>query len=542
MKMQHESSEPPIVCFVEPFYGGSHAQIEPYIRAAATARGARFVSCTLPARKWGWRLAAGALWAAGVIPRLPPKSIVFVSAMLNVAELLGLRRDLETCEVILYFHENQLEYPVRTVVGTALGAGTTAAGDLAASTVAASTSDGTALHWARGWAQLVSVLSADIALYNSSWNLDSFVARIPTLLRAIPGAEQRPSLSNIVKAVYDRAIVVGVPVTPRAMSSPPTQTSSNPQIGFRQDRLRVAWPHRWEFDKAPQIFFDAVLAAGVTCDVILLGQGFSSGDSDGGADCADFASARSGLEAAGRLVTWGAVNDREEYLNLLSTADVVVSTAVHEFFGVSTVEGIFAGAWPLVPQGLAYDELISPDDRESARLAGAKSRAARLRSQPPQAFDMYAGFSSSRGGAREDTGAGGADRDDPLYAPAPHARLWGQGAGAPYKPASRQCPHFYRDGASGLAKALKHLQANIPELRIWREALSTALSQEVGVAAFGGGGGGDCGGAGKRARDEATKSSIFSTAGASSLAAAVLRAAAPSSLTPVFEVLLTPKP
>ena len=371
----------PVVCFVEPFFGGSHAQLEPYLRAAATCSRARFVSCTLPPRKWGWRLAAGAVWAASVIPRLPRGSTLFVSAMLNVAELLGLRCDLcgaggrGGVRVVVYVHENQLEYPVRGgggVVGVSIisPAGTRAA------------ADGGEKEWARGWAQLMSVLSADCVIFNSSWNLDSFAARVPALLKVIPGAEQRPDASAVIKAIYARAIIVGVPL-PR----PPPQTAT--ATAPTTTRLRVAWPHRWEYDKAPQTFFDAILAPGVDCEVLLLGQAFAGGGGGGGfnrgdtssstpgADCADFAGARAALEAAGRVVCWGGVTSRSEYLALLASADVVCSTAIHEFFGVSTVEGILSGAYPLVPDGLSYAELIMPDAREIRRPRAL--RAARCR-------------------------------------------------------------------------------------------------------------------------------------------------------------------
>ena len=38
---------------------------------------------------------------------------LFTSANLNLAELVGLRPDLCKVKKILYFHENQLVYPVR---------------------------------------------------------------------------------------------------------------------------------------------------------------------------------------------------------------------------------------------------------------------------------------------------------------------------------------------------------------------------------------------------------------------------------------------
>ena len=43
---------------------------------------------------------------------------------------------------------------------------------------------------------------------------------------------------------------------------------------------------------------------------------------------------------------------------MLSNADVIVSTAHHDFFGVSVVEAISAGAYPLLPRRLAYPEIL----------------------------------------------------------------------------------------------------------------------------------------------------------------------------------------
>jgi glycosyltransferase involved in cell wall biosynthesis len=49
------------------------------------------------------------------------------------------------------------------------------------------------------------------------------------------------------------------------------------------------------------------------------------------------------------------------YRHLLSSCDVVVSTALQEFFGVSVVEAIAAGCRPVLPDRLSYPWLI-PDE------------------------------------------------------------------------------------------------------------------------------------------------------------------------------------
>ena len=50
--------------------------------------------------------------------------------------------------------------------------------------------------------------------------------------------------------------------------------------------------------------------------------------------------------------------DRPDYESLLDRADVVVSAAKGENFGIAVVEAIAAGAWPVLPDALAYPEII----------------------------------------------------------------------------------------------------------------------------------------------------------------------------------------
>ena len=55
---------------------------------------------------------------------------------------------------------------------------------------------------------------------------------------------------------------------------------------------------------------------------------------------------------------WGYADDRSTYQQLLGAADIVASTADHEFFGIGIVEACAAGALPLVPNRLAYPEVL----------------------------------------------------------------------------------------------------------------------------------------------------------------------------------------
>jgi glycosyltransferase involved in cell wall biosynthesis len=59
-----------------------------------------------------------------------------------------------------------------------------------------------------------------------------------------------------------------------------------------------------------------------------------------------------------RVVHFGRA-ERSAYHRLLWDADIVVSTAIHEFFGIAVVEAIACDCFPILPKRLAYPELLS---------------------------------------------------------------------------------------------------------------------------------------------------------------------------------------
>jgi glycosyltransferase involved in cell wall biosynthesis len=117
--------------------------------------------------------------------------------------------------------------------------------------------------------------------------------------------------------------------------------------------LRICWNARWEHDKNPEDFFAALRILktdNVPFRLIVLGESFRNSPDI-------FESSRN--EFAAEIDQWGYARTTEEYRSLLARADVIVSTANHEFFGIGIVEGIAAGAWPVVPNRLAYPEVIA---------------------------------------------------------------------------------------------------------------------------------------------------------------------------------------
>jgi glycosyltransferase involved in cell wall biosynthesis len=60
----------------------------------------------------------------------------------------------------------------------------------------------------------------------------------------------------------------------------------------------------------------------------------------------------------GRIVQYGYVESRQEYINWLKRGSIVISTAQQENFGISVVEAIRHSCVPLLPDRLAYPEII----------------------------------------------------------------------------------------------------------------------------------------------------------------------------------------
>jgi glycosyltransferase involved in cell wall biosynthesis len=116
----------------------------------------------------------------------------------------------------------------------------------------------------------------------------------------------------------------------------------------------LLWNHRWEYDKDPDSFVSALLelkSRGVSYRVVICGQSSSKG-------CPAFE--RAVAQLGERILHLGFFPEPEQYRQAVASCDVVVSTARHEFFGVSVVEAVSLGCLPVLPRALSYPELIPP--------------------------------------------------------------------------------------------------------------------------------------------------------------------------------------
>ena len=138
-------------------------------------------------------------------------------------------------------------------------------------------------------------------------------------------------------------------------------------------RPLLVWNHRWEYDKAPEVFFEAVRALageGLDFGLILLGESFRNRPDE-------FLAIREAMPE--RVVHFGYAPDRSGYARLLWQGDVVVSTAIHEFFGAAVVEACYCGCFPILPNRLAYPELIPAEHAHTCLYDGYEGLLKRLR-------------------------------------------------------------------------------------------------------------------------------------------------------------------
>ncbi|MCA9124656.1 MAG: DUF3524 domain-containing protein, partial [Planctomycetales bacterium] len=241
--------------------------------------------------------------------------VVFCTDMLNLAEFRGLcRSDVEGLPAIVYFHENQLTYPNRE----------------------ARERD---LHFA--FTNLTTCLAADAVWFNSRFHREAFLTGMANWMRNMPDHQLLDASDKI-----------------RAKSSihwPGIEMPSR-RMARRAGPLRILWSSRWEHDKDPETFFNAIQLLRMQHEpfrLAVLGESFGNVP-------ACFATARD--QFSEYIDHWGYTKSREQYLEVLLDADVVVSTARHEFFGIGVVEAVAAGCFPLVPRCLAYPEVLGDHD------------------------------------------------------------------------------------------------------------------------------------------------------------------------------------
>jgi glycosyltransferase involved in cell wall biosynthesis len=306
------SSGPLSVFLVSPYHTGSHAQ---WATGYAGASRHRVHLITHEGQFWKWRLSGGSATLAGEVRRaireVGSPDLLLATSMVDLAGLLGLLRHDLAVPAALYLHENQVTYPVagRTRAEHRLGL----------------------ITW-------LSMLAADGIAINSLYHRDTLFEALGPFLGSFPDRRHH----HLIDEVAARVEVLPVGVDLKRLEAHRRRAVDPPLI---------LWNHRWDPDKDPDEFLGmaAELAAtGVDFRLALAGERFAN-------QAAEFGEMVRPL--ADRVVVDGHLG-RDEYDRLLGDSDVAVSTARQEFFGVSVVEAMHAGVFPVLPDRLVYRERV----------------------------------------------------------------------------------------------------------------------------------------------------------------------------------------
>jgi glycosyltransferase involved in cell wall biosynthesis len=297
---------------LEPYYGGSHKS---FLDSWVARSVHDWEMLTLPGKNWKWRMRMAAISFADEVNAMiaAGKSwdVLFCSDMLNLAEFYGLvDKRIRDIPSVVYFHENQLTYPNRVESDRDYQFVVT---------------------------NMTTALAADSVWFNSEFHKNEFPDCLQKFIRKIP--KERPA--NVTDRIRAKSIV-----------QHPGIDVPQPEAVDKSDRpMQILWAARWEHDKNPEDFFAAIkqiAKKGVDFRLSVIGEHFTEIPEV-------FTQAKK--EYGGIIDHWGFQPSRADYLAALQNADIVVSTAIHEFFGISMVEAIASGAYPLLPNRLSYPEI-----------------------------------------------------------------------------------------------------------------------------------------------------------------------------------------
>jgi len=306
-----------VLC-LESYYGGSHRA---FLDGWSGRSGHEWTLLSLPAFKWKWRMRHSAVTFAEQVRERAGRGeswdLIFCSDMLNLAEFLGLAtEDVRRLPAVAYFHENQLTYPVRFE---------------------------SERDYQFAMTNMTMALAADAVWFNSAFHRDSFLEALRVFLGRMP--DYQPI--GAVEQIREKAAVY-----------PPGIERFGEWAERKGGPPRILWAARWEHDKRPEDFFEALKVLkqrGIEFCLSVIGEQFRDAPKV-------FEWAKDYF--ADEISRWGHQRSRADYEKALAEADLVVSTAGHEFFGISIIEAIAAGAYPVLPKRLAYPDILGLGENE----------------------------------------------------------------------------------------------------------------------------------------------------------------------------------
>jgi glycosyltransferase involved in cell wall biosynthesis len=293
---------------------------------------------SLPPRHFAWRVRGNSLsWAFSRQAELAAEyDLLIATSLVDLAALRGFVPALAKIPNLVYFHENQFEYPQsehqHSVVEPQM-------------------------------VNLYSALCADQVVFNSAWNRDSFLDGVGSLLGKLP--DQVPKA--LPEKLLERSTVLPVGLDPGLfdatgsdgkLTEPPLLVWNHrweyDVIGTppTNQSLIITWAARWEYDKGPDnllLILRGLRDRGIDFRLNVLGQSFRNKPKV-------FDVIRE--EFSHELLIFGYIDQRQKYVSVLEASHICLSTAKHEFQGLAVLEAVAMGCYPIVPDAMVYPEIF----------------------------------------------------------------------------------------------------------------------------------------------------------------------------------------
>lgn len=278
---------------------------------------------SLPARHFAWRIRGNAMSFAfdpqfkSVIER--SYDVVIATSMTDVVGLKAFCPNLQNIPWLLYFHENQFAYPA---------------------------SDKQQGLIEMQMVTMYSALAADVCVFNSQFNKDTFFGGARALLKKLP---------DYVSPDWLHGTESNAQVLPVPLEMSTSIEVFMPEEGVNtkaSKRIKLVWSARWEFDKGPDrllAILEELERRDVDYEIAILGEQFRSVPKEFDQIQAKFSH---------RITQFGFAPSRADYLAFLASSDMVLSTALHEFQGLAVLEAVALGCVPVLPNRQVYPKLF----------------------------------------------------------------------------------------------------------------------------------------------------------------------------------------
>ncbi len=297
------------ILFLESFFGGSHKDFALGLRKYSKHE---IDIISLAARSWKWRMQGAALEFSRKVRNIEMYDLIFATGMINLSDFKAVAH---ACSLpgILYFHENQLTYPL---------------------------AENRSRDVQFGYINISSALTATKVIFNSKFQQNEFIIKVDQLLDTAP--DYCPGW--ITEEIKEKSIVI----YPGCDFLYPVEKPSRPENGEHI----IIWNHRWEWDKNPDDFFWALgmlKQQNIPFKLVILGES---------CNVIPGVFKRAEQTFKDEIIRFGYMESKKEYFKLLHQGAIVVSTAIQENFGISIVEAVRMGCIPVLPDRLSYPEIM----------------------------------------------------------------------------------------------------------------------------------------------------------------------------------------